>query len=129
MGFRLFAPGGRRRRVLARLFNSGAAGRWPLAAVGDDVSCIRAVHNCRRLTSLYITPTKLYMPAPPLSIIQSLSPRVAVLASDDVADSCAANGCRGLNELLRPWEGGTERGESVNAATPRTAANMMASIH
>ncbi|TXT10913.1 hypothetical protein VHUM_01664 [Vanrija humicola] len=49
------------------------------------------------------------MPAPPLSILQSLSPRVAVLASDDVADSCAANGCAGLDELLRPWEGGTDR--------------------
>ncbi|KAL1410386.1 hypothetical protein Q8F55_004396 [Vanrija albida] len=49
------------------------------------------------------------MPAPPLSILQSLSPRVAVLASDDVADSCAANGCAGLEELLRPWEGGTDR--------------------
>lgn len=52
------------------------------------------------------------MPSPPLSIIQSLSPRVAVLASDDVNDSCNANGCKGLEELLRPWEGGTERGES-----------------
>lgn len=51
------------------------------------------------------------MPSPPLSIIQSLSPRVAVLASDDVNDSCNANGCKGLEELLRPWEGGTERGE------------------
>ncbi|EKD03504.1 hypothetical protein A1Q2_02222 [Trichosporon asahii var. asahii CBS 8904] len=49
------------------------------------------------------------MPSPPLSIIQSLSPRVAVLASDDVNDSCNANGCKGLEELLRPWEGGTER--------------------
>lgn len=51
------------------------------------------------------------MPSPPLSIVQSLSPRVAVLTSDDVADSCAANGCHGLEELLRPWEGGTDRGE------------------
>lgn len=52
------------------------------------------------------------MPSPPLSIVQSLSPRVAVLASDDVNDSCMVNGCRGLDELLRPWEGGTERGAS-----------------
>ncbi|KAL7419589.1 hypothetical protein Q5752_005501 [Cryptotrichosporon argae] len=49
------------------------------------------------------------MPSPPLSIVQSLSPRIAVLASADVDDSCEANGCRGLDELLRPWEGGTER--------------------
>lgn len=51
------------------------------------------------------------MPSPPLSIVQSLSPRIAVLTSDDVVESCEANGCRGLEELLRPWEGGTERGE------------------
>ena len=50
------------------------------------------------------------MPSPPLSIIQSLSPRIAVLTSDDVVTTCEANGCRGLEELLRPWEGGTERG-------------------
>ncbi|WWC87846.1 uncharacterized protein L201_002743 [Kwoniella dendrophila CBS 6074] len=49
------------------------------------------------------------MPSPPLSIIQSLSPRIAVLTSQDVIQSCEANGCRGLEELLRPWEGGTER--------------------
>lgn len=55
-------------------------------------------------------PHRRTMPAPPLSILQSLSPRVAVLSSDDVADSCAANGCAGLDELLRPWEGGTDRG-------------------
>lgn len=50
------------------------------------------------------------MPSPPLSIVQALSPRIAVLTSDDVIDSCEANGCRGLEELLRPWEGGSERG-------------------
>ncbi|WVQ79020.1 hypothetical protein IAT38_001112 [Cryptococcus sp. DSM 104549] len=49
------------------------------------------------------------MPSPPLSIVQSLSPRIAVLTSEDVVHSCEANGCRGLEELLRPWEGGTER--------------------
>ncbi|RXK41319.1 hypothetical protein M231_01469 [Tremella mesenterica] len=49
------------------------------------------------------------MPSPPLSILQSLSPRIAVLTSEDVVQSCEANGCRGLEELLRPWEGGTER--------------------
>ncbi|WWC60272.1 uncharacterized protein I303_102840 [Kwoniella dejecticola CBS 10117] len=49
------------------------------------------------------------MPSPPLSIVQSLSPRIAVLTSQDVVQSCEANGCRGLEELLRPWEGGTER--------------------
>ncbi|WVR03860.1 hypothetical protein IAU60_000858 [Kwoniella sp. DSM 27419] len=49
------------------------------------------------------------MPSPPLSIVQSLSPRIAVLSTDDVVQSCEANGCRGLDELLRPWEGGTER--------------------
>nr|XP_019050343.1 hypothetical protein I302_00772 [Kwoniella bestiolae CBS 10118]OCF29273.1 hypothetical protein I302_00772 [Kwoniella bestiolae CBS 10118] len=49
------------------------------------------------------------MPSPPLSIVQSLSPRIAVLTSQDVIQSCEANGCRGLEELLRPWEGGTER--------------------
>ncbi|WVF67170.1 hypothetical protein IAT40_001916 [Kwoniella sp. CBS 6097] len=49
------------------------------------------------------------MPSPPLSIVQSLSPRIAVLSSKDVIQSCEANGCRGLEELLRPWEGGTER--------------------
>ncbi|OCF34119.1 hypothetical protein I316_04067 [Kwoniella heveanensis BCC8398] len=49
------------------------------------------------------------MPSPPLSIVQSLSPRIAVLQSEDVIQSCEANGCRGLEELLRPWEGGTER--------------------
>ncbi|EIW66611.1 hypothetical protein TREMEDRAFT_34792 [Tremella mesenterica DSM 1558] len=49
------------------------------------------------------------MPSPPLSILQSLSPRIAVLTSEDVIQSCEANGCRGLEELLRPWEGGTER--------------------
>jgi hypothetical protein len=51
------------------------------------------------------------MPSPPLPLVQSLSPRIAVLASDDVTLSCEANGCTGLEELLRPWEGGTERGE------------------
>lgn len=51
------------------------------------------------------------MPSPPLSIVQSLSPRVAVLSSEGVIKACEANGCRGLEELLRPWEGGTERGE------------------
>jgi hypothetical protein len=51
------------------------------------------------------------MPSPPLSIVQSLSPRIAVLSADDVIDSCEANGCRGLEELLRPWEGSTERGK------------------
>ncbi|WVO13310.1 hypothetical protein L204_100923 [Cryptococcus depauperatus] len=49
------------------------------------------------------------MPSPPLCIVQSLSPRIAVLTSDDVVESCEANGCRGLEELLRPWEGATER--------------------
>ncbi|KAK8861544.1 hypothetical protein IAR55_002366 [Kwoniella newhampshirensis] len=49
------------------------------------------------------------MPSPPLSLVQSLSPRIAVLTSEDVIHSCEANGCRGLEELLRPWEGGTER--------------------
>ncbi|ORY24398.1 ER-golgi trafficking TRAPP I complex 85 kDa subunit-domain-containing protein [Naematelia encephala] len=49
------------------------------------------------------------MPSPPLSLVQALSPRIAVLTSDDVVDSCEANGCRGLEELLRPWEGSTER--------------------
>lgn len=51
------------------------------------------------------------MPSPPLPLVQSLSPRIAVLTSEDVVQSCEANGCRGLEELLRPWEGGTERGE------------------
>jgi hypothetical protein len=50
------------------------------------------------------------MPSPPLSIVQSLSPRIAVLTSDDVVTACEANGCRGLEELLRPWEGATDRG-------------------
>lgn len=59
------------------------------------------------------------MPSPPLSIVQSLSPRVAVLASDDVTDSCTANGCRGFDELLRPWEGGTERGACCRRAGER----------
>lgn len=57
------------------------------------------------------TPTGLSMPSPPLSIVQSLSPRIAVLTSEDVVTSCEANGCRGLEELLRPWEGATDRGE------------------
>ena len=50
------------------------------------------------------------MPSPPLSIVQSISPRVAVLSSDGVIQACEANGCRGLEELLRPWEGSTDRG-------------------
>jgi hypothetical protein len=50
------------------------------------------------------------MPSPPLALVQSLSPRIAILTSDDVVVSCEANGCRGLEELLRPWEGATERG-------------------
>jgi len=50
------------------------------------------------------------MPSPPLSIVQSISPRIAVLTSDDVVTACEANGCRGLEELLRPWEGATDRG-------------------
>jgi hypothetical protein len=50
------------------------------------------------------------MPSPPLSIVQSLSPRVAVLSSDGVIQACEANGCRGMEELLRPWEGSTDRG-------------------
>ncbi|KIR27984.1 hypothetical protein I309_02978 [Cryptococcus deuterogattii LA55] len=49
------------------------------------------------------------MPSPPLSILQSLSPRIAVLTSEDVVRSSQENGCAGLHELLRPWEGGTER--------------------
>ncbi|WWD16547.1 hypothetical protein CI109_100974 [Kwoniella shandongensis] len=49
------------------------------------------------------------MPSPPLPLVQSLSPRIAILTSEDVVHSCEANGCRGLEELLRPWEGGTER--------------------
>lgn len=49
------------------------------------------------------------MPSPPLSILQSLSPRIAVLTSEDVVKSSKENGCAGLHELLRPWEGGTER--------------------
>ncbi|BEI82101.1 hypothetical protein CcaverHIS002_0212610 [Cutaneotrichosporon cavernicola] len=60
------------------------------------------------------------MPSPPLSIVQSLSPRVAVLASDDVTDSCAANGCSGLDELLRPWEGGTERVQIMSSTLTPT---------
>jgi hypothetical protein len=51
------------------------------------------------------------MPSPPLSIVQSISPRIAVLTSDDVVTACEANGCRGLEELLRPWEGATDRGK------------------
>lgn len=50
------------------------------------------------------------MPSPPLSIVQSLSPRIAVLTSEDVVAACEANGCRGLEELLRPWESATDRG-------------------
>lgn len=49
------------------------------------------------------------MPSPPLSILQSLSPRIAVLTSEDVVKSSQENGCAGLHELLRPWEGGTDR--------------------
>jgi hypothetical protein len=60
------------------------------------------------------------MPSPPLSIVQSLSPRIAVLTSDDVVESCEANGCRGLEELLRPWEGGTERGKIISYAFTRS---------
>lgn len=51
------------------------------------------------------------MPSPPLSIVQSLSPRIAVLTSEDVVAACEANGCRGLEELLRPWESATDRGQ------------------
>ena len=50
------------------------------------------------------------MPSPPLPLVQSLSPRIAILTSDDVIDSCAANGCAGLEELLRPWESSAEMG-------------------
>jgi hypothetical protein len=53
------------------------------------------------------------MPSPPLSIVQSISPRIAVLTSDDVVTACEANGCRGLEELLRPWEGATDRGKII----------------
>lgn len=53
------------------------------------------------------------MPSPPLSILQSLSPRIAVLTSEDVVKSSQENGCAGLHELLRPWEGGTDRGMLV----------------
>jgi len=53
------------------------------------------------------------MPSPPLSIVQSISPRIAVLTSDDVVTACEANGCRGLEELLRPWEGATDRGRPM----------------
>jgi hypothetical protein len=53
------------------------------------------------------------MPSPPLSIVQSISPRIAVLTSDDVVTACEANGCRGLEELLRPWEGATDRGKQT----------------
>jgi hypothetical protein len=67
------------------------------------------------------------MPSPPLSIIQPLSPRVAILTSDDVKLSCEANGCRGLEELLRPWEGGTERG-MLSRLDARTDTTLTASI-
>lgn len=52
------------------------------------------------------------MPSPPLALVQSLSPRIAVLTADDVVKTSEANGCAGLEELLRPWEGSSERGES-----------------
>ncbi|WVQ74505.1 hypothetical protein IAR50_004106 [Cryptococcus sp. DSM 104548] len=60
------------------------------------------------------------MPAPPLSIVQSLSPRIAVLAADEVTGSCEVNGCRGLEELLRPWEGGTDRVSILNSTLTPT---------
>jgi hypothetical protein len=63
------------------------------------------------------------MPSPPLSIVQSLSPRIAVLASTEVTAACVANGCAGLDELLRPWEGGTDRGE-FSEATPTPAPRI-----
>ncbi|ORX33680.1 ER-golgi trafficking TRAPP I complex 85 kDa subunit-domain-containing protein [Kockovaella imperatae] len=57
------------------------------------------------------------MPSPPLPLVQSLSPRIAVLTSDDVVDSCEANGCCGLEELLRPWESSAEMGKSIMSST------------
>jgi hypothetical protein len=65
-------------------------------------SCLSRIHLASRSTR--------NMPSPPLPLVQSLSPRIAVLTSEYVTQSCEANGCRGLEELLRPWEGGTERG-------------------
>lgn len=50
------------------------------------------------------------MPSPPISILQPLSPRVFVLQSEDVREACAPNGCTGLEEIVRPWEGSVERG-------------------
>ncbi|TYJ59142.1 hypothetical protein B9479_000131 [Cryptococcus floricola] len=60
------------------------------------------------------------MPAPPLSILQSLSPRIAVLAADDVTTSAEANGCRGLHELLRPWEAATDSVSILNSTLTPT---------
>lgn len=51
------------------------------------------------------------MPLTPASLLHALSPRSAVFATDEVTASCQANGCKGLDELFRPWEGGVERGE------------------
>jgi hypothetical protein len=69
------------------------------------------------------------MPSPPLSIVQSLSPRIALLTSDDVVGSCEANGCRGLDELLRPWEGSTERGTVVSKWSSEPQLIRSGSVH
>lgn len=51
------------------------------------------------------------MPLAPASLLHALSPRIAIFATDEINASCQANGCKGLDELFRPWEGGVERGE------------------
>jgi hypothetical protein len=47
------------------------------------------------------------------SVLQALSPKVVIFADDDVDQSCRRNGCKGLDELFKPWQSSIERGLSL----------------
>lgn len=46
------------------------------------------------------------------TVLQALSPQIVIFSDESVDQSCRLNGCKGLDQLFKPWQSSIERGPS-----------------
>jgi hypothetical protein len=45
-------------------------------------------------------------------LLQAFSPQVVIFSDENVDRACEVNGCKGLDQLFKPWQSTIERGMS-----------------
>lgn len=50
-------------------------------------------------------------------ILHAFSPRIVVFADEHVERSCQQNGCKGLDDLFKPWQFAIEKGQRLPSTT------------